>query len=142
MSIAKGYNPPTYHGLKWTDVANELRLPYWDWAACMGKPPPELFGGEKVDVRNEEGEVTGYEAKTFGENVKIIGDDGTETEILNPLLRYRFPEKYITELADPEEDLDQDLKEKLIKFSKWPTTIRNPDISFNEDIAGMLEYAE
>lgn len=119
MEIAKGYKSPTYEGLKWADVASDLRQPYWDWADNIRTPPQEIFGGD---------------------NVLVIGDDGQEIEFSNPLLRFRFPDKYITELQNPDEELAPDLKEKLTRFSNWESTVRNPDINSKEDVEGLLQY--
>ena len=72
----------------WMAAAQTLRAPYWDWVVDI-LPPPEVISLE---------------------NLSIIGSDGKPTDVLNPLLHYRFHQ---TEQSFPE---------------RWrlPTTIRYP----------------
>ena len=53
---------------RWVAAAQNLRLPYWDWATNI-IPPPEVISKETVD---------------------IVTPDGQTTTVTNPLLKYTF----------------------------------------------------
>ncbi|KAH8725083.1 common central domain of tyrosinase-domain-containing protein [Phaeosphaeriaceae sp. PMI808] len=83
---------------KATQIANKVRLPYWDWA---------------VDPPNDQGSMPGSLRRPM---VKVTFPNGTIDEINNPLYRYNFhPLKF--------EDFSP-LSE--FQFKNWNHTIRYP----------------
>lgn len=65
IEVAKKF---TVNQAAWTQAAQDLRQPYWDWGFQL-VPPDEVVRKEQVD---------------------IVGYDGRKVSVNNPILRYRF----------------------------------------------------
>jgi tyrosinase len=105
LVIAKKYQDQS----RWLRAAQDLRAPYWDWAA-NSIPPPEVISLKYLDIVKPEGKKT----------------------VENPLFQYKFDpvhpsfKKYYDDAPGPPE------KRKPPPFHEWKTTIRHPD-NFGKD---------
>ncbi|KAF2840525.1 Di-copper centre-containing protein [Patellaria atrata CBS 101060] len=108
---------------KYVAAANELRLPYWDWAI-------DPAGG------------TVMPASMSTKTISVTYPNGTTATIQNPLYTYNFNPLRAADFPDPNNNMPP--------FDEWKTTLRQPssstasavsnDAALEKELKGNLNY--
>ena len=99
QTFAKSYNSP-----EWQAAADQLRMPFWDWASLPSRFPPVM--------------------KT--PTIQITTPTGVQN-VKNPLYRYQFLNH-----PEPAEWFPNDPSDSDYYLGSKPWTLRNPDQSDNQ----------